>query len=406
MKMNRAKRAIAFLIGLCFLFAVFPAYADTGTGISEPSRSGTTLAEEIPAPVTEFIADRFSVISDTVRSSLDGIAPEQEILLGNPYLVYRFGEYQDEVYYYPMIAAGRIRAVLGVIGTDLGYTYEISYNGGLLELLDETDYLNSDCIFYVADDELYYESENGASAKPSASAACATDQSLSAAEVSFAAMSFEEKQRALTDRLQSLRSVDTQNFAVHEPENIKYGAMKEITLRNKRSQYGYEMCWACVVATIVNTLNWTSYTGYDVCNRMGIGFNAGAEVEEIKTAFSYYGVDYKKTADALGWSEITQNIDAGYPIAMLMVPYYAPTSPIGHSVTLYGYDSGNHNIRIWNSQSIDPDDPYREGFQKDIDYYHQKIDLTPPETPNASYIVLSDDRGSVFLWNQTLSKYQ
>ncbi|MCM1309014.1 MAG: C39 family peptidase, partial [Butyrivibrio sp.] len=193
-----------------------------------------------------------------------------------------------------------------------------------------------------------------------------------------------------------------QSFDGSGADDIKYGAMKTVVLRNKRSQYNYGMCWACVVATIVNTLNWTSYTGYDVCNRMGIGFDEGAEVDEIKTAFSYYGVDYKKTTSKLPWNSVVKNIDAGYPIAMIMDPY--PSGQIGHSVTLYGYDKSNETIRIWNSQ-IENSNKYSdyynmEGYSKDVSYYDARYDIT------SSNPVPISEQGRVFVWKQTLSEYQ
>lgn len=403
MKKTFNKRIIALFISICIIFSTLPTYADSGSESTEPPIP--TLSESIPVSAAEFIEAKFSAIEDAVINTFADDSSEKEIQLGNPYIVYSFSEYQDEVYYYPLIADGGIAAVLGVIGTDWGYTYEISYDYGLIELLDEMDYLNNDCIFYTVDGELYYESENGVSEEPVIPVLYSAEQMPDADELAFAAMSFEEKQCVVTDKLDYFRYVDTQSFNGNESDNMKYGAMKAITLRKPQSQYAHNMCWACVVATIVNTLNWTSYTGYDVCNRMGIGFDTGAEIEEIKTALSYYGVDYKKTADALGWDKIKQNIDAGYPIAMIMVPYYATPGINGHSVTLYGYDSSNHYIKIWNSQSWNPDDKTMGGYSKDISYYNQKIDLTYENQKNMSRMVCSDDRGIAYLWNQSLSEY-
>lgn len=399
MNIHYAKRFISLFIGICIIFSTLPAYADSGSESSESPIP--TLSESIPVSVTEFIYGNFSNIEDAVSSSFADVSLEKEILLGNPYIVYIFSEYQDEVYYYPLIADGGIAAVLGVIGTDWGYTYEISYDYGLIDLLDEMDYLNNDCIFYTVDGELYYESENGVSDEPAIPVLYSAEQMPDADELAFAAMSFEEKRRSVIDKIDSFRYVDTKSIDGNEADNMKYGAMKAITLRNKRSQYNYGMCWACVVATIVNTLNWTTYTGYDVCNRMGIGFDTGAQIDEIKTALSYYGVDYKKTASKLPWNSVVKNIDAGYPITMIMDPY--PSGSIGHSVTLYGYDKSNYNIRIWNSQieNSQKGDKYNmEGYSKDVHYYDASYDIT---SDNA---VFSSEKGRVYVWKQTLSEYQ
>ena len=404
MKKTFNKRIIALFIGICIIFSTLPAYADSEVESTEPSIPA--LSERIPVSVSEFIYGNFSAIEDVVRSRFADVSLEKEIQLGNPYIVYNFSEYQDEVYYYPLIVDGKIAAVLGVIGTDWGYTYEISYDYGLIELLEEMDYLNNDCIFYTMDGELYYESENGVNAEPVITMGYSTVQMPDADELAFAAMSFEEKQSVVTDKLDYFRYVDTQSFNGNELDDMKYGAMKAITLRKPQSQYAYNMCWACVVATIVNTLNWISYTGYDVCNRMGIGFNTGAEIEEIRTALSYYGINYKKTADALGWDKIKQNIDAGYPIAMIMNPYYATSDSIGHSITLYGYNqtSKNKYIEIWNSQSEFSLDTSKDGYSDEFNYSNIKILLIPPEDKNNKEL-MADTRGYAYIWVQTLSEY-
>lgn len=392
------------MVGICLIFSAFPAYGDTKTDTSETPFP--TLAENIPAPVTEFIDGNFSSITEVMADSSDKNCMSNAIELGTPYIVYNFNEYQDEVYYYPLIADGKIKAVLGVIGTDWGYTYEISYDYGLMGLLEEIDYLNNDCIFYTVNDELYYESANGLKSEPDIPMGYSEGKKPDADELAFTVMSFEEKQRAVTDKLGYFKYVETQSFNENDYDDIKYGAMKTITLRKPQSQYSYNMCWACVVATIANTLNWTSYTGYDVCNRMGIGFDTGAEIEEIKTALSYYGVNYKKTNDALGWDEIKQNIDAGYPIAMCMNPYYSTSDSIGHSITLYGYNqtSKNNYIKIWNSQSEYSLDTSKDGYLDEFDYSNFKLLLIPPKDKDDREL-MSDTRGYAYVWTQTLSEY-
>ncbi|MBD5156993.1 MAG: hypothetical protein HDT13_05105 [Butyrivibrio sp.] len=385
---------------ICLLFIGIPVYAETmpSSGVEQK-----TLKKRIPESVTEYIEDNFSRISEAA-ADLSGISsetalPENTFSLGKPYIVYRFSEYQDEIYYYPLILDGKTEAILGIIGTDQGYTHEIARGGEMQSLLNKLDYSDNECIFYVIGNELYCEIANIEETCLTAPLMYGTDCTLSGDEILFLSESFEEKQRIIVEKVSSFKSVDTQNFSECISENIRYGAMKTVALYKQQSQYAYEMCWACVVATIINTLNHTSYTGYDICNRMGIGFDTGAEIEEMKTAFSYYAVNYKKTNDALSWDKIKQNIDSGYPIAMLMVPYYVTPGINGHSVTLYGYDSSNHYIRIWNSQNrYNPDleenennNPFMEGYSVTINYNNQKIILT--------------DGGLAYLWNQTLSQY-
>ncbi|MBD5156656.1 MAG: hypothetical protein HDT13_03345 [Butyrivibrio sp.] len=397
MKKYQIQKLIAVLLIICIVFSGIPAYADVDIDESKVIYAEQTVEEVIPKAAKEYVENIFTEVCIAAVSFARDIKNDQtityELKLGKPYIIYNFEKYQDEIYNYPLIADGRIEFVLSVLGTNGGYTYQLSMGGDMLRLLNELDYINNDCVFYVINDELYYECGKNGETNFEPVVMYEADEMHDADELLFAAKSFEEKKRIIRDKIEFFKPVEPTQTDLTESEEIKFG--KTVTLRSPQRQYGYEMCWACVVATIVNTLNWTHYTGYDICNRMGIGFNAGAEIEDMKLALSYYSVNYKRRDDYLSWEQIKQNIDAGYPVAILTV--YSGLNPniTGHTVTLMGYDKtgSKEYLYVWDSQDGNAEG---EKVEEWGDNYHMII------YSDYIYFLANDN---AFLWRQTLSQY-
>lgn len=397
MRICHIKKITALLFILCIFLTGMSVYADEY--ICEPAYELQRLADIIPDSAKSYVQnvlpDVLDAASDFAKDIGINASDNYELQLNKPYIIYNFREYQDEIYYYPLTANGKIEFILGVIGTDEGYTHQISREGALLNILNEIDYLNNECIFYVIDNELYYEEENKGYDNFESAYICETYHSSGRNELLFLTKSFEEKQRIIKDKINFFKPVNTSDFDLNSLKNTKCGAMKTIKLRNPQSQYVYNMCWACVVATIANTVNMMSYTGFDVCSRMGIGFDKGADIYEMKTALSYYGVDYKIRNGIPYWSEIMKNIDEGYPLAMILFSKY-PDLP-GHTITLMGYNASNKYIRVYDSQNTyNPDnDSNKDNPYSDGDYYEFYYNNQPRIARN----------DSVYSWEATLSEY-
>lgn len=397
MKMHHIQKIIAVFAAICILFTGIPTYADNNIAESEVFYEEQSMGKAIPEEAEEYLENIFTEVCTAAVNFARDIENDETIIyeleLGKPYIIYNFEKYQDEIYNYPLIADGRIEFVLSVLGTSDGYTYQLSRGGEMLRLLNELDYINNDCVFYVINDELYYESEKNGETNFEAAVMYGGNEMLDADELLFAAKSFEEKKRIIRDKVEFFKPVEPIQTDSEESGNTKFG--KTVTLRSPQKQYGYEMCWACVVATIVNTLNWTHYTGYDICNRMGIGFNAGAEIEDMKLALSYYGVNYKRRDDYLSWTQIKQNIDAGYPIAILTVYSIFDPDITGHTVTLMGYDKtgSKEYLYVWDSQDGNAEG---EKVEEWGDNYYKII--------YSDYIYFIAG-AKAFLWRQTLSQY-
>lgn len=70
-------------------------------------------------------------------------------------------------------------------------------------------------------------------------------------------------------------------------------------------QYGYDMCWASAAATVINYKKTITVTPYEICNRLGIGYDDAGNIYDEQEALSLYGVSYGKIRfSMLGWDEI------------------------------------------------------------------------------------------------------
>lgn len=395
MKIQQLRKFVSIFAAICIIAAANPVYADTTPAVDSDGRA---LSGIVPTSAREYVDGRLPEIFDSAVSFARDIKEdnsiEYDLELGTPYIIYNFEEYQDEIYYYPLIADGKTEFLLAVIGTDMGYTHELSMGGEMIYLLNELNYPDNDCLFYVIDGGLCYETKNGGESNLDVSAVYHTDSSLDREELLFAAKSFDEKQRIISDKIRAFKPVTPVQMEQEELDNLKYG--KIIPLRSPQRQYNTEMCWACVVANIVNTLNWTYYTGYDICNRMGIGFYSGGDVEDMKLALSYYSINYKRTDDCISWENMKKNIDAGYPVAVLTVD--TSNYETGHTVTLMGYEQGKNYsenyMYFWDSK-----DGKNEATEdlKDLGTNYHKVNY-------GTYIYFASG-AKAYQWIQTLSKY-
>lgn len=135
--------------------------------------------------------------------------------------------------------------------------------------------------------------------------------------------------------------------------DTEYGLMHQcgddnsLDLHNPMGQYGYDMCWASSVATVINYKKTITVTPYEICDRMETGYNDTGNIYDEQDALNLYGVSYEKIRFAmLGWNEIKDNIDSGNPV----IANLACVNPnyIGHAVTVYGYTSSK-KIEYWDS---------------------------------------------------------
>lgn len=113
---------------------------------------------------------------------------------------------------------------------------------------------------------------------------------------------------------------------------------KKCAITNFLRQGNYGLCWACTVGTITNFMTGRNLTGKNVADMMGIGYDDGATIDEIKTALGRYGLSFTVYNKKLPFSQIKNNINADKPFGICLSTYNA-----GHAITGYGYSYNTAN---------------------------------------------------------------
>ncbi len=409
----KVKKIRSFIMAVCMLFVRVPAMADERLEPSvQPGQVCTVIEQNIPMEVKSYLEHNIDSIlaqaTEFGRIVEENPYAEYELEVGRPYVVYYFELCQDGVYYYPLLDGSEVKFILGIIETEDGCVHELRMKGDTVELLNAFDYENNDCIFYVCGGVLYAETSegivcarrgdihNGYEEQPMLSVGQAFEgtadmpeyvictpeyiaelSEYTVQERDFLLKSLDEKAEIIAEKIGSFQIIEHEVVAEEDLDDALYGGI--LYLFNPQPQYGYKMCWACTVATIVNIMEMGSVRGIDVCNLMNISPNSGGTVYDIQNALAKYGKNYNSiTRGAIEWSKLKKNIDAGYPIAMVL----GNNSDIGHSVTLYGYVDSNKKMVIWDSDS---------GAYYYVTYAHNDIGFT--------------SAGIKYDWEKTISYY-
>ncbi len=308
-----------------------------------------SIGDVIPNEVYDYIEINYNEFSENIVNYCrnDNIMiSANKISFERPYIVYNFQKIQDEVYYYPISDGNEIVCVVSIIGVLGGYTYEISNN--MVSALNDIDYHNTDVIFYLINGMLHIETEVGRYTEELSNIDLIK---LSPEEKKFYNSAFNIKKQIVITKIENfVPYIDVENDFV----DITTKMGNEVKLYNKQFQYNLRMCWAAAAATVINTLKYKGVTGYEVCNRLGKGYNDGGTILDIQDALSCYDVKYNfiRSSRYLYWENITKNIDAGYPLILQLVS----SSYGNHAVTLYGYGIDRNKekiLMIWDSNGID-----------------------------------------------------
>lgn len=265
-------------------------------------------------------------------------------VVNEPFIIYHVGKkQQDKVYYYPISDEnGAIQFMVEAI--IMNGVAECNLSDNLVELINLVDYKNG-MIVYKDEGTIYVET-------PTTSLNAYYYYNVPQERMLY---SEESKWDAdYTEKKAVIEKAET-NMVEYSPIKIDnettYSNMRiggDLSLTNPMGQYGYGMCWASCVATVHNYLRSTIITGFEVCTRMGIGYDEGASIYDEQDALAIYNIDYDSLRwSALTWSQLKENIDAEKPI----IANGALTEEIGHAVTIYGYSgisTSDSNVKIWN----------------------------------------------------------
>lgn len=331
------------------------------TKAENPTDNYEDFLSAIPDRVTAYIADNEEVFLSNSGDVNSLTLDSKEYIMGNPFIIYNFGEVQDEVYYYPVMDTdtGLAVWVVGIIGTEHGYVYEMKES--MADRLNQIDDLDEKWIFYILAGHLYAENQNrildiGESALPK-------EESLKrmAEENWFMALSYTEKLELITEKMQHFQPFSPVQWESEE-EQLNSLLTTSLTLYSPQAQYENGMCWASATATIVNYLQSRVVTGFEVCNHVGIGYDAGGSIYDMQDGLSYYNISYNFIRSrALTWDELSANIDSKKPIALCAHGIYNGVV-VGHAGVIFGYSGSgsSREIKVWN--------PYKNGAEVTISY--------------------------------------
>lgn len=273
---------------------------------------------------------------------------EKTVKVNEPFIIYHVGEnQQDKIYYYPVSdEAGVVQLMVEAVIIDGIAECNISDN--LVDLINLIDYENNEVLVYRHENSIFVETIS-----KSLNAFYYYNQPeerLLYSDESGWDATFEEKRLAIEESEKNMVEFSPVSID-NSDELLKFKMGGNLVLYNPMGQYGYEMCWASSVATVHNYLMNTVITGFEVCTRMGIGYDGGGTIYDEQDALALYNISYNSPRNsALTWSQLTKNIDTSKPIIVNGIT----TGDIGHAVTIYGYSgtsSSLSNAKIWDSNA-------------------------------------------------------
>lgn len=301
--------------------------------------------------------------------------------------MYNVGEHQqDKVYYYPL-SDEQEKIVLVVEAIIIDGKVICNLSDDLVELLNVVQYKNEDTLIYHYEGNVYAETpEKTINAyyvyvEPDENKACL--------EMPDWDIPYEEKKSIVNEAEKNMIEFSKPKFESEE-ELLVTKMYGKLTLSHPKGQYGYAMCWASTVATIHNYYISSVVTGFEICTRMGIGYNAGGNIYDEQDALALYNITYDRIrSSALTWDELKENIDEEKPFIINGVAASSSnlSSYVGHAVTGYGYSGENYSSRtvaIWNSN-------FNNGTGGYATFSYGEGCFT--------------DSGRVFYWASTLSYY-
>ena len=343
--MTKIIRTILFFLGVVFISLFVFRTQDVNASeqtieLSPKSRFDAYAEQNLENAIKLFVED-LQIDNASERKTTD------DVILLKPHIIYHVEKEQDAIYYYPAYDkdSGQIIFVMPVIQIENDLYYEVkgcrdsAYNI-ICQNYDEY-------IFYLIGNRVYAENTQHIIDFNSGKEIFFNDFELSEDESTFVYRSYEEKKRLVQSKTEEMTPV-MRNNKPQVLDSRRYKA--SISLYQPQGQYGYDMCWASAVATVVNQLNHpsTPVLGFDVCNHVGVGYNEGGTVYDEQDGLWYYNLDYAIHATCLGWSDIVSNISNGKPF---IINVYSSHYYLAHAVVGHGYSGSgsNKSVLVWDS---------------------------------------------------------
>ena len=332
------KRVIAvWLMGILLCkFILFPnveVFLNAATAPQEQKKMFDVVSERLPQAATDYVKSSFDNIIVVAKGFKDELGIEindlDNVSLSEPFVIYDYDVVkQQEEYYYPIVNNNTKQVVLvvEVVGTTVGWQH--SFNTHLVDELNQINWPQKDYIFTETQGKVTIEK-----------------------------ISLEDTRNSLI-----LNSVDGME-KINVEENVLAGRSNTFgsyiptvtdelgyyycNLNNAVGQGDYNICWAATVATIINYIQGTNLSAFNVCDAIGHTYTGGTTTD-TKKALKHYGYNYVYRDRDLYFKTIMSNIQKKKPIALFG---NAEGQSMGHVVTIYGFRdlSNGKYILIWDS---------------------------------------------------------
>jgi len=348
--MNKKLRGVIVLI-ICIAVILC-----TGTSMIDEEEK---LYQAINAPedMIEYINNSFEQIISAVKdfSAFMNYSINYDALLvvGNPFMIFHPDlDVQDEVLYFPILndESNSIQFIISITGVEDYYTYGICID--LVDVLNNASYASLSCVVYVYSYCVFVENENGEVFSNEYDPEKLTP---SLAEQEFENLHYNDKNNLVIEKAYNLKKVIPVELSSEEQENLLIGSVTvKVTLKGPVGQYNNNMCWASTVASIANNfIAQAQANPYYVCDRLGIGYNSGGTINNMRSGLQLFNVNYIIRTSTLSSAQVKTNIDNSRPFGIVASRASNPNA-LGHAVTGHGYNASSSsnpvtNIHYWDS---------------------------------------------------------
>ena len=327
-----------------FLILAFVCFMAVGVHVSAKTSDDMLI---LPTEITAFANENVDTIADILVN--DGIITATEVKnqhFGKPYIIYNSYDNQEGIYYFPIVVYDKVVAVATVLDTEDGM--ELQVGKDISDQLNEIGYIYSDYILYEYGNDIYAENTAGKNYLYSyASRQTELTRGQKIREKNFYNAFLKKKYKIINAKVKKFTKCREKKSSVDG--NLDALITGSLSLHKPMGQYGYGMCWAAAVATVVNYKKTSAVSAFEVCNRMGIGYNKGGTIFDEQAALSKYGVNYGKIRNSmLDWTTLKKNINNKYPIIANLLCNDGALN--AHAVTIYGYASTSKKIKYWDSR--------------------------------------------------------
>lgn len=285
-----------------------------------------------------------STLDDNLLNN-SGIEEISELTIGDPFVIFDVKSGIESTFYYPVMYHKKIVYLIELIGCEKGYSMNISQD--MVEELNQSNFVPSKGILYGYNGIIQYETKYKTVSTGIPYFYQLESNHLLLDDLEFQKRTFEQKVNMVKQRIKKIH-INKALPSKMLSDKRSYPLGTKLTLHKPQGQHGYQMCWACTVATIVNYIKASAIDGFQVCNRLGKGYNQMGNAYDIADGLKLYGVKYNQVMNSkLSWKQIKANIDKKKPFALSTIGK-KNNKVYGHAVTAYGYNKSKV-VYLWNS---------------------------------------------------------